>query len=99
MPKSSDLKESGQLEQDADVIVFLVWPHRIDSTNDPKKYQIFISKNRNRPINLPAFNCEFLPSRQMVRAEPPKNRTPAFDAWNNGSAAEPEAFDDFNNRD
>lgn len=87
MPKGSDLKESGQLEQDADVIVFLVWPHRIDATKDPKQYQIFISKNRNRPINQAAISCEFLPSRQMVRAEPPKNRTSAFDDWNREPAS------------
>lgn len=85
IPKGSDLKESGQLEQDADVIAFLVWPHRVNSSKDPKQYQIFISKNRNRAINQSAIDCEFLPSRQMVRSEPAKNRSPEFDAWNNGS--------------
>ena len=48
IPHPADLKDSGQLEQDADVIVFLVWPHRVDSSNDPAVYQFFVGKNRNR---------------------------------------------------
>ncbi len=28
IPQLNDLKETGQLEQDADVIVFLCWPHK-----------------------------------------------------------------------
>ena len=84
-PKMSDLKDSGQLEQDADVVIFLVWPHRIDSKNDPHVYQMFVGKNRNRPINSAAFEARFMPSRQMVlppsvKEEP--NYVNAFDEWN-----------------
>lgn len=66
VPKMSDIKETGQLEQDADVIIFGVWPHRINSENDPSKYQIFVCKNRNRAINEMAFELTFKPSRQML---------------------------------
>jgi KaiC/GvpD/RAD55 family RecA-like ATPase len=66
VPTTSDLKDTGQLEQDADVIVFLVWPHRIDPKNSPDEYLFFVSKNRNRAINAPSLRCTFKPSRQML---------------------------------
>ncbi len=66
IPKMSDLKESGQLEQDADVILFVVWPHRIDKTCPPNQLSLFIAKNRNRAINAYSVDLHFSPSRQMV---------------------------------
>lgn len=62
----SDIKETGQLEQDADVILFGVWPHRIDSQLPAKNYQFYVAKNRNRAINKSFIECEFLPARQKL---------------------------------
>lgn len=70
LPYLSDIRESGQLEQDADVVVFLCWPHRLNRGDDPHVYQFFIAKNRNRAINEPMVTCRFEPSRQ--RLLPPK---------------------------
>jgi replicative DNA helicase len=81
-PIMSDIKETGQLEQDADVIVFGVWPHRINSENDPSKYQFFVAKNRNRAINQSAIECVFEPSRQKLLlsgAKQSKNYDESFD--------------------
>jgi replicative DNA helicase len=66
VPKVSDLRESGQLEQDADIILFLVWPHRIDGTLPPDEYQIYVSKNRNREIVRYSVDLKFEPSRQRL---------------------------------
>lgn len=74
MPCMSDLRDSGQLEQDADVVVFQVWPHRLDNSKDPHEYMLFIAKNRNRAINTPAVKCSFDPARQTVTAETPHRR-------------------------
>lgn len=70
MPYPSDLKDSGQLEQDADVILFLCWPHRLDSKHDPHEFKMFIGKNRNRAVNAQLVECRFDPSRQTLRVRP-----------------------------
>ena len=85
-PKISDLKDTGQLEQDADVIVFLVWPHRIDQSQPANLYKFYVAKNRNREIVKPVVECRFEPSRQMMvgqRSRDLPNYEPAFedDRW------------------
>lgn len=70
-PTISDLKDTGQLEQDADIVLFLCWPHRLDHKVDPTKYQFYIEKNRNRGITESLVECVFKPSRQMFVHQAP----------------------------
>lgn len=71
-PQLSDIKETGQLEQDADVIIFLCWPHKLDINEPVNKYQFFVRKNRNRGINASVVTCRFLPSRQQIVESKPE---------------------------
>jgi len=46
-PMLSDLRESGSLEQDADVVLMLYRPEYYGEGNDPKAAEVCVSKNRD----------------------------------------------------
>jgi replicative DNA helicase len=49
-PQLSDLRESGSLEQDADVVMFIVRPAVYDpEVEDPRRTELIIAKQRNGP--------------------------------------------------
>lgn len=63
-PTGSDLKESGQLEQDADKVLFLAWPLMTHRDSDPNDYMIKVFKNRNGEIKKRFIRCRFYADRQ-----------------------------------
>lgn len=90
IPQMGDLRGSGQFEQDADVILFMVWPHKIDQKKPAHEYQVFVAKNRNREISHRMVMARFVPSRQLITVEKPleksrqmSNYTNAFAEWEN----------------
>lgn len=65
-PKTSDLRESGQIEQDSDLIIFAVWPHRFDPSLPEEEYHLYIAKRRNGPIKKSKIITTFWPDRQRI---------------------------------
>ncbi len=79
IPQNSDLRDSGQIEQDADVILHLCWPWKIDEKKDPHEFLVFIGKNRNGDIRQRVVKCCFLPSRQKLIDDPGRQRQPSYE--------------------
>ena len=46
-PKLSDLRESGSLEQDADIVIFIVRPKALSENANEDNAKIYVAKNRN----------------------------------------------------
>ena len=67
--ESHHIKESGALEQDADVVILVKWPWKSDPARckDPAAYKFKITKNRNRPIVSWNVDATFNPSRQTIQ--------------------------------
>ncbi len=49
-PQLSDLRESGSIEQDADVVMFIIRPSVYDSEAEERRAELIIAKQRNGPI-------------------------------------------------
>jgi len=66
-PMLSDLKDSGGLEADGDVVLLLMWPWKVDSSYDDKtEYRIFQAKNRSRGIKDNVIQLRIDPENQRL---------------------------------
>lgn len=56
IPQLADLRESGSIEQDADIVAFIYRPQYYDDNADPNITELLIKKHRNGPVrNLEIF--------------------------------------------
>ncbi len=93
-PLLSDLRESGSIEQDADVIMMLYRDDYYDKTDSDKKgiVEINIAKQRNGPTGMVrlAFEAEYGRFRDVepeVRSGPPIHTPPPAPSQNGGSSS------------
>lgn len=65
IPQLADLRESGSIEQDADIVTFIYRPYYYDDSADPNVTELHIKKHRNGPVdNLKIY---FDPHKQRFR--------------------------------
>lgn len=57
-PNLSDLRESGSLEQDANLVLFLYREHVYNSSVHPEKTELIIGKQRNGPLGVVRLKFE-----------------------------------------
>lgn len=76
------IKESGAIEQDADVVILVKWPWKSDpkKCRDPGVYQFKIAKNRNRPIISWSVDATFDAPRQTI-GEPTESQYGGTEPW------------------
>lgn len=68
-PTLADLKGSGSLEQDADIVLFTIWPWKFDSSYEkPLEYRIYQAKNRSRGIIEAVTEMKINPERQRLES-------------------------------
>ena len=68
-PVLADLRDSGQLEQDADLVTFLYRPGVYDLDADPGETELAIAKHRNGPTGI--VHLVWLPSRMTFKDAAP----------------------------
>lgn len=81
LPQLSDLKESGSLEEDADVVIFLHRPEYYDKLDENlrDKGQMILAKNREGRTD--SFDCTFKGSILRWEDGPVDQRQAYFDAY------------------
>ena len=80
MPRLADLRESGAIEQDADVIAFIYREEAyVEDTDKKGVAEIIVAKQRNGPVG----KCELTFLREFTRFE---NREAAHDEYAPGGA-------------
>lgn len=78
-PQLSDLKESGAIEQDADVVVFLHRPAAENPKERPDEADAIVAKNRNGEIGQ--FLLKFDKSTTTFTGAPPKENQEEWPGW------------------
>ena len=57
-PRMSDLRDSGQIEQEADAVLMLYREHVYDDEADPRSAEILVEKNRQGPTGFVSMSWE-----------------------------------------
>lgn len=70
-PRLADLRESGSIEQDADIVMFLHRPEMYDPEDSPGEAQVIVAKHRNGPTGIVklSFKKQFMKFQDFTGAD------------------------------
>lgn len=96
-PMMSDLRESGSIEQDADLIMFLLRREYYDPNDKPGMAELIIAKNRHGGIGSVNLTyrkeivqfANYLPMNYMIKPPGQEKAAEAFSQWDSHLAGEP----------
>jgi replicative DNA helicase len=73
-PKLADLRESGAIEQDADIVMFLHRPEMYDPEDRPGEAEVIVAKHRNGPTGIIrlGFKKQFMQFEDFVPLDVPE---------------------------
>ncbi|HTI52216.1 MAG TPA: replicative DNA helicase [Planctomycetaceae bacterium] len=73
-PKLADLRESGAIEQDADIVMFLHRPEMYDPEDHPGEAEVIVAKHRNGPTGIIrlGFKKQFMQFEDFVPLDVPE---------------------------
>jgi replicative DNA helicase len=73
-PRLADLRESGAIEQDADIVMFLHRPEMYDPEDRPGEAEVIVAKHRNGPTGIVrlGFKKQFLQFEDFVPLDEPE---------------------------
>jgi replicative DNA helicase len=92
-PKVSDLRESGAIEQDADVILFVYRDHVYKRESNPRSAELILGKQRNGPTGTAIVTWEASTTR-FIDAPPPAD-SEAAGRVSSAEEGRPSWYDEF----
>lgn len=84
-PKLADLRESGAIEQDADMVTFLHRPDAYDPTDNPGLAEVIIAKHRSGPTGIVSLTWR----KEFMRFENYSGMGDTDDVWNDSAPNAP----------
>lgn len=86
-PQMHDVQYGTNLVNDADYVLFNIWPHKVDKSNPFEDYLVIVAKNRNGQTDV-GIKCKFNAPRQKIteafpeyQPEPQPDRQEELKGW------------------
>lgn len=87
-PRLADLRESGAIEQDADLVIFLHRPEAYDPSDNPGLAEVLVAKNRSGPTGMVPLTWR----KEFMRFESHSGMAEPEGGWVQSAAADDDLY-------